>query len=181
MKNIKRVSLLFRILFQVLFVIFPITFIIFWMQAPKPLEFFHGATSFNFIPKGIAILAPLSASTKIYGFIISLIPIAIAEIILYFLIKLFKLYEQGEIFSLQNVNYIRNIGYTLLIGQILDPIYQALLSGVLTWHNGSGQRFVTITLDGTDAGIVLVVLLTILISWIMAEGCKLREEQKYTV
>lgn len=181
MQKIQRISLLFRILFQITFIIIPIALIIFWVRAPAPIEYFHGSVSFSFIPKAIAVLSPLNLDTKIYGFLISLIPIAIAEIILYFLIKLFKLYEKKEIFSLQNVKYIRNIGYTLLAGQVLNPVYQLLLSATLSWHNPPGQRLATITLDGTDAGIILMALFTILISWIMAEGCKLHEEQKYVI
>lgn len=183
MQKIQRVSFLFKILFQTAFILLPIILAFFWYRAPLPLEFFNGSISMSFIPKSILAInhSPFTLNIKILGFLISLIPTAIVEFILWFLIKLFTLYEQAEIFTLQNVKYIRNIGCTLLVGQILDPIYQVLLSATLTWQNTPGQRLATITLGGTDAGIVLVALFTILISWIMAEGCKLREEQKYTI
>ena len=101
--------------------------------------------------------------------------------ILYSLIKLFKLYEKAEIYSINSVRYIRNIGYALIITQLVNPIYEGLMGVALTWHNPTGHRFASISLDQTNIGIVLVALLVILISWIMAEGCKLREEQQLTI
>ncbi len=60
-------------------------------------------------------------------------------------------------------------------------LYQALIGFMLTWRNPPGHRFVSITLDQTNIGIILVALMVILISWIMLEGCKIREEQQLTV
>jgi hypothetical protein len=99
----------------------------------------------------------------------------------YSLIKLFRLYERGEIFSINNVNYIRNIGYALLATEFFEPIFQFLMGVVLTMHNPPGQLFFSITLGATNLGIILMSLFIILISWIMAEGCKLREEQQLTI
>jgi hypothetical protein len=112
-----------------------------------------------------------------------MIPLGFELLTLYFLIKLFKLYEQGEIFSIRNVNFIRKTGYTMLIGQLINPVYQVLISVTLTWHNKlhGVPRYATIAFDGTSVGIILTSLMIILISWIMAEGCKLREEQQLTV
>lgn len=181
MQKIQKVSLLFRILFQVLFVLFPMITVLLWFYAPTPLGSPQMGIMLRAFSENINILHPLSLTTKFLGFIVSLIPLIISEFILYFLIKLFMLYEKGQIFALKNVYYINKIGCTLLIGQVLNPIYEALISGVLTWHNPPGHRFMTISLSGTNLGILLVGFLVILISWIMAEGYKLREEQKYTI
>jgi len=52
---------------------------------------------------------------------------------------------------------------------------------ILTWRNPPGHRFASITLIQTNIGVILVALMVILISWIMLEGCKIREEQQLTV
>lgn len=119
--------------------------------------------------------------TRVIGYLVSLAPMVVELCIIYFLIKLFQLYEKGEIFSLQNVRYIRNIGLVLLIEQVVSPIYEAVMGLVLTWGNPPGHRYASITLDGTNVGIVLTALLIILISWIMAEACQLHEEQELTI
>lgn len=182
MEKIQKVSLFFRILFQIAFVALPIFLIAFWIKGPHHTAPWQGlGMDFSFLPKGVEVLHTLTPMEKFYGFLISLIPNGIDMIVLYFLIKLFRLYEKAEIFSINNVRYLRNIGYALLIGELLSPIYQSLISFAMTWNNGHGHRYITITLDGTNIGIMLLALFIILISWIMAEGCKLREEQQLTI
>src|SRR5690242_10196978 len=136
MHKIQRVSLFFRVLFQITFVIMPVLLILFWINAPNPIALgaqTSGDMLINFIPKYIHVMHPLSTTEKLIGFVISLIPTSIQLLVFYFLIKLFRLYERGEIFSANNVKYLRNIGYTLLIGQLVNPIFEGLLSVALTW------------------------------------------------
>lgn len=186
MNKIKRVSQIFRILFQIGFVAAPIALVLTWWFAPHSLATITNScatptgVSYRFIP-ATQILHPLSAETKFFGFLVSIIPTGIQMFLLYFLIKLFRLYEHAEIFSLAAVKYIKRIGYTLLIGQAAYIIYQALITGILTWGNPSGHRTITIGFGSPNFAIVLTALIVILISWIMEEGCKLRDEQQYTV
>src|SRR3989338_2562226 len=172
MNRIKRVSLFFRILFQFLFVLFPVVLIIGWIHVPQETVLLGGVIHMNFIPRSYInhILHPLSATDKLLGFFVSTIPMLVDLFILYSLIKLFKLYEQGEIFLINNVKHIRNIGYALLVSQIINPIYEGLMGLVLTLGNPPGHhlRLIAITLDQTNVGILLTGFLVILISWIMA-------------
>jgi len=183
MNKIKRVSLFFRIIFQIIFIALPISLIASWIVAPSELVLLMGFIKFNAIPPPYSggILHQLSISEKIIGCLVSSIPMIIEMTILFFLIKLFKLYEKREIFSLRNVKTIRNIGYALLIAQLIDPIYQFVMGFVLTIHNPPHYHYAKITLDQTNIGVLLTALLVILISWIMAEGSKLREEQQLTI
>lgn len=189
MIKIQRVSFLFKVLFQILFIALPVLLILAWATSPDSLVFLGGILNMSFIPRayttagthGGAILHPLGNAERVFGFGLSALPTLIDLYIVYSLIKLFSLYEKGEIFSLNNVRRLRNIGYALFLGQILNPIYEGLMGIVLTWNNPPGQRFAAITLDQTNLGVLVMALLVILISWIMAEGCKLREEQQLTI
>lgn len=183
MGKIQRVSLFFRIIFQTIFIALPALLVVAWLTSPESLVMLGGVINLSFIPRPYSsnILHELSTTDRLLGFGISAIPTAIALYILYSLIKLFKLYEKGEIFSINNVRYLRNIGYALLISQIISPIYEGLMGVALTWHNPPGHRFASITLNQTNVGIVFTALLVILISWVMAEGCRLREEQQLTI
>lgn len=182
MNKIKHVSLFFRLIFQIVFIALPVLLIASWIVAPDELVLLIGIFRLNPIPAAYhgAILHTLTISEKTLGFLVSSIPMIVQMLVLYFLIKLFKLYEKGNIFSIQHVRYIRNIGYALLIGQLIQPFYQFVM-GFLTLHNPPHHRFAAITLDQTNIGMILTALLVILISWIMAEGCKLHEEQQLTV
>lgn len=182
MNKIKRVSLYFRVLFQIVFCLLFLQVLgvgISWVNAPHTLAFLNGNIVFS-LPN-YPVLHPLSFTTKLLGFLLSMIPIGISMVVVYFLVKLFQLYEQGEIFLLKNVTYIRNIGYTLLVGQLFNPVYGALMSLLLTWSNPPHHRLMQVSVDGTNVGILLTSILVILISWIMAEGHKLLEEHELTV
>lgn len=184
MEKIKKVSLFFRVLFQITFIFIPLLLILFWINAPQPVGLPQFGFGVSFIPEqagSFQILHVLSPMTKLMGLLICFIPIGVYEFILYFLIRLFRLYSRGEIFSLLSVSYIKKVGYTLLIGQALEPLYQALQTANLSWGNGHGHRVIAISVSGTNIGIILFALLTILIAWIMTEACKLREEQQLTV
>jgi hypothetical protein len=180
MHKIKRVSYFFRLLFQTAFIVLPILLALFWIDAPNPIGFPKAGFAISF-SEGVDVLHALSGTTKFYGFLICLIPVGFMEYVFYCLIKLFALYEKAEIFSINNVNYIKKIGQALLFSQLLNPFYDALKTLNLTWGNPHGHRFIAIAFDGTNIGIILMALMTILISWIMAEGCRLREEQQVTI
>lgn len=173
MEKIKRVSYFFKVSFLALFVIIPTIEIVGWLTSFSSLV----------IPLNYRALAPqvLSMHTKIEAIFVSFLPVTIELFTLYFLIQLFKLYEKGEIFSARNVSYIRKIAYALLAYQLAQPFYQFMLGVVLTWQNGPGHRVAQVTFGSTNIGVILLALLVLLVSWIMAEGCKLREEQQLTI
>lgn len=179
--KIKSVSRLFKLLFQIIFLTLPVVHLITWIYGPEPL-FLPLGVVMRAIPENIPLLHTLSFSTKLLGFLVSAVPLIVVEAMLYFLIKLFGLYQDNEIFSLKNVHYLKKIGYALLVWQLVKPIFDGfLLSMLLTWHNPPGHRFASITIKGLDLAVILTAFLVILISWIMAEGCRLREEQQLTV
>ena len=203
MNRIKNVSLFFRVIFQIIFITLPILLIVSWIYAPNDLVLL-GFIKLNAIPanytgmhaytmpgahflpslNGVnakALLHTLTAAEKIIGGLVSAIPMVVNMFVVYSLIKLFNLYEKGEIFTINHVRYIRNIGFALLVGQLIQPFYQFAMGFVLTLNNPPHYRYASITLDQTNVGILLTALLVILISWIIAEACSLREEQQLTI
>ena len=189
MKKIQRVSLFFRIFLQVIFLGWVAVYIYFWIFTPSSLSFdlippLTGFLTISFVPKGIAALVTtqsIAGPTKLLGFCAGLMPLIINLAVLYFLIRLFSLYEQGKIFTFNNIKYIKRTAYALLIGQFVNLFYQAAISAILTWHNPIGHRYVVVGLSGMNIGILLLAVLIILIAWIMTEAYKLQEEQQYIV
>lgn len=204
MNRIKNVSFFFRVIFQLIFIALPILLILSWSYAPNELVFLAGFIKLNAIPANYlglhtysmpgmhflpsencvnvqALLHTITRGEKIIGCLVSAIPLAVNMFVVYSLIKLFNLYEKGEIFTINHVTYLRNIGYALLAGQIIQPFYQFAMGIVLTLNNPPHYRYASISLDQTNIGILLTALLVILISWIMMEGCQLREEQQLTI
>lgn len=179
--KIQRVSYFFRKIFQVLIIAIPLALTIFWINA-QYLRIHYSHTSSMFLPSEIVIAHALTATNTALGLSTSLLfKHSFTMLILYFLIALFKLYEKGEIFAQRSVNYLKNIGYTLLIGQIANVLYDLIMSFALTFNNPPGQRYSAFTFGTGNVYVIFIALMVILISWIMSEGCKLQEEQKYTV
>jgi|SRR5579885_525890 hypothetical protein len=176
MNKIKYVSLFFRLLFQIIFVCMLCMQVIGWVYAPID-------SWFNVIPRVYQdnIAYKLDLNTKIAGFVVTMIPTMIKLMVLYFLIKLFGLYERLEFFSANNVRYIRNAGYALLLEQIIRPFSDFILGFILTSGNPPGFRYATMIITGTNLGLMLTALVIILISWIMTEGAKLHDEQQLTI
>lgn len=179
MQKIQRVSFILRIIFQIAFVLWPIMIISYWVFSQYLIPNFTHLISL--IPANLEILHPITATDIFWGITIGILPTTIVMTILYFLIKLFKSYEQGKIFTLQNVKYLKNIGITMLISQIVSFIYDGAISFALTYHNPPGHKIASITFGNYDAYNIVTAIMVIVISWVMAEGCKLQDENQYTV
>lgn len=177
MNKIKCVSLFFRVLFQAGLVGCIALQIFGWFYLP--MDGFY----FNIIPKGYQsyVLSPLSNSDRIAGFFITAVPTILKLMMFYFLIKLLCLYEKFEFFSENNVRYIKQAGYSLLLFQLINPVCEFILGFILTANNPPGLRFARMSLTELNVGLILTALIIILISWIMAEGVKLQNEQQLTI
>lgn len=177
MKKIKCVSLFFRLFFQATFICLIAVQLVGWFYAPLDSRFF------NVVPLSYQrfILHTFDFNTRVAGFFISSIPLIIKLMVLYYLVKLFRLYEQQEFFSIKNVLYIRNAGYALLTFEIVKPFIDFFLGFILTSGNPPGFRIATVTISDANVGVILTSMLIILSSWIMSEGCKLKEEQQLII
>jgi len=177
MNKIKNVSLIFRLLFQIIFVGIIFIQIIGWIYAPTE------NILLNVIPHSYIgyIQNELNLNVKIAGFFVSAIPTMLKLLTFYFLIKLLNLYENLIFFSENNVRYIRNAGYSLLVLQLINPICEFLLGFILTADNPPGFRIARLLITEWNIEFILTALIIILASWIMAEGCKLNNEQQLTI
>ncbi len=178
MNKIKKMSAIFKFLFYGLLIAYPILVILYWIA---PLSFINTGVTLG-IPMGTKILHTLSGTEKLLGFLISLIPNLITIAIIYCLARLFSAYEQGKIFVLTSTRYLKRAGILMLVNNLIAPLLiQPLVQGDITSHNPAGQRYIDISLTSQDLYIIFVSLLIILISWIMAEACKIHAEQQLTV
>ena len=182
-KKIQRLSRILRYTMFGAFIILPLFAAGFWMT-----DGYSGIApwlSSRWLPVLDNVEVPpfneLDNTIKFLAFLVNMIPISIHMLVLFFLALLFMQYEQLQIFSEKSVKTIRKVGYTLLLGQCLHPIYLGLLSLVLTISNPPGHRTITVGLGNDQLTLVVVALIIILISWIMEEGRKMHEEQEATV
>jgi len=127
------------------------------------------------------VTMPLPVSARMMGFAATMMPTGVAMLGAYHLMRLFRLYEQGDIFRSSNVRCFKNLSRVLVGWFVIGIIHRSLLSMVLTLHHPPGQRYITFELGSPDLTALLIGLALAIIAWVMDEGRKLQEEQDYTV
>lgn len=189
MNKIQRTSRYLRWLFIVFMGLTPLMYIASWFFLPdmvKKDSFFMG---FDIIPRDLVAMIPgdvivqhpLTTMMRLLGLTISLVPMTITMLIYSNLITLFLMYERLSYFNLENVAIIRRIGIYLLLAEVLRPFVELAMSALLTWQNGPGHRLAVMSFKGSNLGLIVTGIMIILISWIIAEGHRLNEEQRLTI
>ncbi|MCP4474599.1 MAG: DUF2975 domain-containing protein [Gammaproteobacteria bacterium] len=123
----------------------------------------------------------LTPVVQFLGFLVDCIPLAVTVYCLYQLIQLFKNYETGQIFTLENAKRYRKLGLATFVWVITNILSRSLTSLVLTMHNPPGHHILTASFGSNDAPPLIVSGLVILISWIMLEGYQISEDHAKTI
>jgi hypothetical protein len=124
---------------------------------------------------------PLPASARCMGFLVTMMPTAVAMFGAYYLMRLFHLYEQGAIFRPSNVQCFKKLSRVLIWWFAVGIVHRSLLSVALTLHNPPGQRIFTLSIGSPDLTALLLGCILAVIAWVMEEGRKLQEDQDLTV
>jgi hypothetical protein len=188
MQRIQKVSTYLIWVFNFLLIAYPLLiasrwFLIDWVPFKSLVReglFFTPIDS----PEGSINLAnvaftPLTKMVWLVGSLIGFAPLFLGLLILK---KLFTNYKMGIIFSLQNAEKYKHIGGLFLIDAFLTgPLSQMLNVLAVTLSNPPGHRYITLTFGTPNIETIFCGILILCISWIMAEGYKLQEEQSLTI
>lgn len=189
MNAISKISYRFSLLFKVLLVLYPLSIMAVWLGI---IQVSKNATGFSIehfphVPRvldlmpGVFDLNSIRLTLRLCAGLVDMIPTAAVMFSFYYLVKLFELYSKNIIFSYQNVQYIRKIGFALLFQVITTILIQPILSLILTFDAPKGGHIVTVSLGADSISNLMIAGIVILISWIMEEGRKLEEEKALTV
>ena len=158
--------------------------VIFWMTAWASVLFgmfilldignLEGVT-FTFDSQQIPI-APLDSLSRTTIVLVFWTMVAIFSLGLWHTIKLFQLYEKGKIFFAENINHIKKIGETIIFWAIIKTIAGYILAFVAAYQGLNIEKQISFNLTPLAIGVLLYV-----ISWVMDEGRKLREEHELTI
>lgn len=118
---------------------------------------------------------------KLIIFAIQLIPLSITILICHKLARLFHLYEKGVLFEIENFKIIKKISIYMIIGELLQLIYQPLITAALSFNNPVGQRFASITLGSTNASTLVTAFIILIASWIVKEAHQLKNDVQLTI
>ncbi|PHN86224.1 DUF2975 domain-containing protein [Vibrio splendidus] len=182
MSNIQKQSRRIRMLLQSLFVLTPIMVCYFWLTVETPYDFIS-ATGIFYLTYDIGYftMLPLTMTTRIVAAFTSLAMSSILMYALMVLIRLFRNYERGEIFSLENVMSYQKLGYSLFYWVLGSVIYGSLMSVILSFNNPPGERIFEISFVGMDFLTLILGIIILIISWVMKEGYILADEHSQTI
>ncbi|HAU0206860.1 TPA: DUF2975 domain-containing protein, partial [Legionella pneumophila] len=112
---------------------------------------------------------------------IQLLPLSITVIIFNKLSKLFSLYEKGTLFEEENIKLIKSISIYMILGELVQLIYQPLITAALTFNNPTGERFISITLGSANASTLITAFIILVASWILKEANQLQSDSQLTI
>ncbi|GAA3916967.1 DUF2975 domain-containing protein [Litoribacillus peritrichatus] len=182
MSNIQKHIRRLRLFLQFMFVAVPVSVIFFWASISTPYDVL---TSTGVVEVSFDINAltqqPLSITSRVLAAIANLLISGVAMYAIYILIRLFKNYEQGKIFSLENVSYYQKLGYSLFYWVLGNVIYGGVISVILSFNNLPGERYLELTFQGVDALTIMLGFLVLIISRVMKEGQIIADENRHTI
>ena len=181
MQKIKKNSKRIRVILQGLFYALPLMFAHYWLVLNTSYDIYSLAGLITPLDQLSLLLEPITTTTRALAFAASLIPLGIIMLGLYLLIRLFKSYEQAEIFTLENSQRYQRLGYCLLFWVFGSLLYGALLSVILSSNGNQENRVLTLTLTSPDLLPLILAAIIIVISQIMSEGQKIVDEHSQTI
>ncbi|MCP0914910.1 MULTISPECIES: DUF2975 domain-containing protein [Legionella] len=180
MKKIQRTSRLLRLFFTFICWAIPLTsayFILFHLE--RIIEW--GAWSPMISSKHIQGTSHYSLIHRFIILMIQLLPLSITVLICNKLAKLFGLYERGELFEEENIKLIRAIGIYMILGELVQLIYQPMLTAALSFNNQTGERVISVTLGTTNIATLLTACIILVASWIIKEANQLKTDSQLTI
>ncbi|WP_019217840.1 DUF2975 domain-containing protein [Legionella tunisiensis] len=112
---------------------------------------------------------------------IQLLPLSITVMIFNKLAKLFNLYGTGNLFEEANIKLIKSISIYMIVGELIQLIYQPLITAALSFNNPAGERFASITLGTTNASTLITAFIILIASWILKEANQLKSDSQLTI
>lgn len=177
MQNIQKWSRFIRIIFQIAFVAIPILAFGEWgFFSSQTIESFE-----SFRKSSVSLPTEVPYTTRALCFMLSMIPNGIIMFGFYHLIKLFKLYELGKVFTSESIRHIKISAYSLLAWVITDFFTYSLIILALTIDNPIGQRSLSVSITSNHISTFVVSLIAIIIAQVMDEARKLKDENDFII
>lgn len=127
----------------------------------------------------IDVSLPLSNARSLIGYFPSMISTLLTVALLWQLIVLFRLYEKGIIFQLQNAECFKKLSYLLITTPFVEFLMGVLLSFALSYNDGNWNT--SFSIDDSDITMMIIGFIVRVIAVVMEKAADLQEESELTV
>ncbi|KOO15058.1 hypothetical protein AKJ18_08580 [Vibrio xuii] len=127
----------------------------------------------------VEVELPLSVTRSLIGYIPSMFSALLTMAMLWQLIILFGLYENGRIFEQDNARCYKKLSYLLLATPFIGAISDLLLSLALS-YNGDSWYF-SVEVDDVDITMMVIGFIVRVIAVVMERAAELHEESELTI
>ncbi|BDZ73909.1 hypothetical protein GCM10025856_16280 [Methylophaga marina] len=173
--RISHFSAQLKLILTTFIILIPTLTLVYWL-------FFNSLQAAGFVIElPVEITTEIDLITRLLAFLVCLLPITVALYAAVQLRRLFSLYQQGIIFSYDNVICFKRMGLALLAWVIVGTISDTLLSLALTIQNPVGERLLTIGFGSSEMTTLITGSVILVISWVMKEAVEMKHEQEFTV
>lgn len=126
-------------------------------------------------------VATMPLSHRLLGLLVDSIMLAIAITGIFTFVKLLRMLRSGQFFTLEIIGLLQRLSIIALMWAIYTPIRYALLSVITTWHLGSGHRILAMAVGSTDLINIMIFASFVIITALMHEGYKLKQDRDLTI
>lgn len=173
------------VILRIILILIPLTIIFSWLVPTNNFikNTYLGTTIGNLIKGDPNIeIAKFLWNNKAFGLLgssVGVLPLLLGMILL---LKLFKNYSKGEIFTRYNSKVYSKLGYLCILSSLIfQPLSQALLSVAVSINYMHGKRFIAISFDNTNLTAIVCGLFLIAIAYVMQIGHEINKEQELTI
>ncbi|MCT7616506.1 DUF2975 domain-containing protein [Aliarcobacter butzleri] len=166
--SIKKLSKFLNFFISVGVVFVPIYYIFYWSYL---------SSSFIDINNDLISLVKL----QLIGFFFSLFPLFTLSYTLLLLKKLLNYYENGNIFTIEQVLIFKKIAKYLTLWATLSIGYESIKSVIFSINNIEGNRVFILTVESYQVILLVVSVIILLLAKIVSEGNRLNEENKFII
>ncbi|MBI9092970.1 MAG: DUF2975 domain-containing protein [Desulfobacterium sp.] len=173
--KIRNMSRKLRNLFHVGLYLFPAIPILYWL--------FYNHLSPMMQAGGFECGAPasLAANSRLIAFAGGIPAIIVILFTLNSLKALFSFYEKGIYFQAENVKQFKVLGKLAVWGVLTDVVNETFLILAKTINNPPGEKILAIGIGSDHVKLMVVACIIMLISMVMDEGRKIKDENQLTV
>lgn len=113
--------------------------------------------------------------------ILASVDIAFYSFIYFLVFQLFGLFQQGKIFTQQNINCIKSIGRCLLAWVVISIIYPAIVTLIIRVSGTSDSLALYFSIGSTELVNLLSGLIIYAFAWVINEAIEIKQEQELVI